>query len=47
MSNMKGIVVEKPGAPFRVVENVEKPKPAADQILVKSVITAINPVFVH
>ena len=41
---MKGVVVEKAGAPFTVATDVEKPKPGPDQILVKSIATAINPV---
>lgn len=42
---MKGVIVEKPGAPFTVVDNLEKPQPGPDQILVKSIATAINPVY--
>ncbi|RMZ86088.1 hypothetical protein DV737_g101, partial [Chaetothyriales sp. CBS 132003] len=41
---MKGVIVDKAGALPRVVDNLPKPKPAADQILVKSLWTAINPV---
>ncbi|KAF2418902.1 GroES-like protein [Tothia fuscella] len=41
---MKGIAVEKVGAPLLVVDNIENPEPADDQILVKSIYTAINPV---
>ena len=42
---MKGVIVEAPGAPWKVVENLEVPKPAPDQILVKSIAAAINPVY--
>ena len=42
---MKGVIVEAPGAPWKVVDNLEVPKPAPDQILVKSIATAINPVY--
>ena len=41
---MKGILVEKVGGTFDYVENLEKPKPGKNQILVKSLVTAINPV---
>ena len=42
---MKGVIVEAVGGQYKVVENLEKPKPGPDQILVKSVTTAINPVY--
>ena len=42
---MKGVVVEAVGAPWKVVENLEIPEPSDDQILVKSIATAINPVY--
>ena len=41
---MKGVLVESVGAPWKLVDNLEVPKPAADQILINSVATAINPV---
>ncbi|KAI9830383.1 MAG: hypothetical protein M1826_004806 [Phylliscum demangeonii] len=41
---MKAVVVEKAGAPFKVVEGIEKPTPGSDQILIKSIFVAINPV---
>ena len=44
---MKGVIVEAAGAPWKVVDNLEVPKPAADQVLVKSIATAINPVYAH
>lgn len=42
---MKGVIVDAVGAPYKIVENLEKPKPGAGQILVKSITTAINPVY--
>ncbi len=41
---MKGVIVEAIGGPYKVVDDLEKPKPGPDEILVKSVVTAINPV---
>jgi hypothetical protein len=41
---MKGVVFEKQGDQPKVVDYLEKPKPGPDQILVKSLWTAINPV---
>lgn len=41
---MKGVAVDKAGETFKVVDNLEKPEPGPDQILVKSLYTAINPV---
>ncbi|EXJ80179.1 hypothetical protein A1O1_08321 [Capronia coronata CBS 617.96] len=41
---MKGVVFPAVGAEPRVVDDLEKPTPDADQVLVKSVWTAINPV---
>jgi NADPH:quinone reductase-like Zn-dependent oxidoreductase len=41
---MKGIQVEKVGGTFDYVENLSKPLPGKNQILVKSLVTAINPV---
>ena len=42
---MKGVIFEKAEAKPQVVDNLEKPKPSPDQILVKSIYTAINPVY--
>ena len=42
---MKGVVVENVGGPYKVVDDLEKPKPGANQILVKSLYAAINPVY--
>ena len=41
---MKGVVFEKQGAEPKVVDNLEKPKPGPDQVLVKSLWTEIIPV---
>lgn len=41
---MKGVIVEAPGSPYKVVGNLDTPKPASDQLLVKAVATAVNPV---
>jgi NADPH:quinone reductase-like Zn-dependent oxidoreductase len=41
---MKGVIFERAAAEPQVVDNLEKPKPSSDQILVKSLYTAINPV---
>lgn len=41
---MKGVIAEKQGAPWTVTDSLEVPEPSADQILVKSIYTAINPV---
>ena len=42
---MKGVSLKTAGAAFEVVDRIEKPKPGPDQILVKSIATAINPVY--
>lgn len=42
---MKGVSLKAAGAAFEVVDEIEKPKPGSDQILVKSIATAINPVY--
>lgn len=44
---MKGTIVRTPGAAFEVVNDIEKRKPGVDQILVKSIATAINPVYAY
>jgi len=41
---MKGVVFTHAGAEAKVVDNLEKPSPGPDQLLVKSVWVAINPV---
>jgi len=41
---MKGVTVASPGAPYVVVEDLEKPAPGPNQVLVKSLFSGINPV---
>ncbi|KAE8446201.1 hypothetical protein EG329_012426 [Mollisiaceae sp. DMI_Dod_QoI] len=41
---MRGILVEKIGGEYSIVDTLEKPKPSATQVLVKSLVTGINPV---
>jgi hypothetical protein len=41
---MKGIQVAKVGGAFDYVEDLARPSPGKHQILVKSLVTAINPV---
>jgi len=43
---MKGVIFESVGAPPKVVDDLPVPEPSPDQILVKSLYTAINPVYV-
>jgi NADPH:quinone reductase-like Zn-dependent oxidoreductase len=42
--DMKAIVVPSQGSPMEVRDNLKVPEPGDDQILVKSVYAAINPV---
>ena len=42
---MKGVIFESVGAAPKVVDNLPVPEPSADQVLVKSLYTAINPVY--
>ena len=42
---MKGAIFESVGAAPKVVDNLPVPEPSVDQILVKSLYTAINPVY--
>ena len=44
---MKGITVAKPGAAPEVSTDLKVPELSDDQILVKSIYTAVNPVYVH
>jgi len=41
---MKGVIVSKVCGPWEIVDNIEKPTPGPHQILVKSLVTGINPV---
>lgn len=42
---MKGIIAEHKEAPLQVTDGLELPEPSANQILIKSIYTAINPVY--
>jgi len=44
---MKGLVLEKIGGEYTLVDTIEKPSPGKGQILVKSLATAFNPVYAH
>ncbi len=41
---MKGVIFANAGAEAKVVDDLEKPSPGPDQLLVKSVWVALNPV---
>jgi NADPH:quinone reductase-like Zn-dependent oxidoreductase len=41
---MRGLTVASPGAPYVLTDNLQRPTPSPSQILVKSLVTAINPV---
>lgn len=41
---MKGLTVDKPGAPYVPTDGIEKPTPGPKQVLVKSIYVAVNPV---
>jgi hypothetical protein len=43
---MKGVLVEKAGGEYTLVDTVEKLKPGKGQILVKSIVSGLNPVSV-
>ena len=43
---MKGVTVTKAGGPFEVTDGIDKPKPGKKDILVKSLVTGINPMQV-
>lgn len=42
---MKGLTLAKPGAPYELVSDLEKPAPGPKQVLVKSLYAGINPVY--
>jgi NADPH-dependent curcumin reductase CurA len=44
-TKIKGITVEKPGAPGKLATDLAVPEPSDTQILVKSIYTAVNPVY--
>jgi len=41
---MKGILLEKVGGAYALVDTLKKPIPGKNQVLVKSLATAFNPV---
>ncbi|EPE33528.1 GroES-like protein [Glarea lozoyensis ATCC 20868] len=41
---MKGISLDKPGGEYSLIETIEKPVPGKKQVLVKSLVTGLNPV---
>ena len=42
---MKGILLDKVGGEYHLEDTIEKPTPGRKQVLVKSLVTAINPVY--
>jgi hypothetical protein len=45
IKKMKGVIISKVGGAYELVDNLETPKPGPHQILVKSIIAGINPVY--
>jgi NADPH:quinone reductase-like Zn-dependent oxidoreductase len=43
---MKAVIVKEQGAAAAVVDDFKVPEPAEDQVLVKSIYTAMNPAYV-
>jgi len=43
---MKGVIVPHAGAPFEVVDTLVKPQPGPKEILVKSLVAGMNPMYV-
>jgi NADPH:quinone reductase-like Zn-dependent oxidoreductase len=43
---MKAVIVKEQGAAATVVDNLEVPEPSDDQVLVKSLYSAMNPVYI-
>lgn len=43
---MRGVTVASAGAPYEVVDNLSKPSPGKGQVLVKSLFSGVNPVYV-
>ena len=40
---MKAVIVKEQGAPATITDDIDVPEPSEDQVLVKSIYTAINP----
>jgi NADPH:quinone reductase-like Zn-dependent oxidoreductase len=43
---MRGVTVASPGAEYKVVDDISKPSPGNGQVLVKSIFSGVNPVYV-
>jgi len=43
---MKGVTVAQAGAPFEIVDTLVKPCPGPREILVKSLVAGMNPMYV-
>jgi hypothetical protein len=44
---MKGVLVEKAGGEIKVVDDLMKPSPGPDQLLVRPIYVAMQPVYAH
>lgn len=44
-NTMRAVVVDKPGAQAYIAHDLPVPEPGEGQVLVKSIYTAINPVY--
>lgn len=42
---MKGLLLKEAGGNYNLVDTIDKPVPGKKQVLVKSLVTAINPVY--
>ena len=42
---MKGVLLDKVGGEFEIAKDLDIPRPGPGQILVKSLVTGINPVY--
>ncbi|PQE08280.1 gmc oxidoreductase protein [Rutstroemia sp. NJR-2017a BVV2] len=43
---MKGVIITSPGSTWSLVNDLERPKPDKHQVLVRSLVTGINPMYV-
>lgn len=44
-ATMKGLLVERPGGEIKIVDDLQKPSPDQEQLLVKPIYVAMNPVY--
>jgi len=44
---MKGVLLETASSDYAIVDNLEKPTPGKNQILVKSLVAGLNPAYVY